>query len=118
MAARHEEWCYEENILICFLGCNGLSNDDIEVERGTVFREIRPGTGFKTGDFVEEKLGGGGYRRTTHGSGRVGRFRNTRYYSRVESGRVGRCSKSHGSLIGSGVFEYHGSGRVTLMRKK
>ena len=26
--------------------------------------EIRPGAGFKTGDFAEEKLGGG-YRRTT-----------------------------------------------------
>ena len=25
---------------------------------GTVFQEIRPGAVFKTGDFVEEKLGG------------------------------------------------------------
>ena len=25
---------------------------------GTVFQEIRPDAGFKTGDFVEEKLGG------------------------------------------------------------
>ena len=40
------------------LGCKGLSNDDIEVVRGTVFREVRPGAGFKTGNFVEELLGG------------------------------------------------------------
>ena len=28
------------------------------VSRDTVFKEIRPGAGFETGDFVEEKLGG------------------------------------------------------------
>ena len=38
--------------------CGGLSNDDVRVVRGTVFQEIRPGAGFKTGDFVKEKLGG------------------------------------------------------------
>ena len=38
--------------------CGGLSNDDVRVVRGTVFEEIRPGAGFKTGDFVKEKLGG------------------------------------------------------------
>ena len=26
--------------------------------RGTAFQEVRPGAGFKTGDFVEEKFGG------------------------------------------------------------
>ena len=26
--------------------------------RGTVFREMRPGAGFKTDDFVKEMLGG------------------------------------------------------------
>ena len=26
--------------------------------KGTLFEEIRPWAGFKTGDFVEEKLGG------------------------------------------------------------
>ena len=26
--------------------------------RGTVFKEIRPGAGFETGDFVQEKSGG------------------------------------------------------------
>ena len=35
--------------------------------RGTVFQEIRPGAGFKTGNLGIEKLGGGEiYRRTTH----------------------------------------------------
>ena len=28
----------------------------VGVARGTVFEEIRPGAGFKTGDFVKEKL--------------------------------------------------------------
>ena len=40
--------------------CKGLPN----VAKGTVFQQIRTGVGFKTGGFVEEKLGGG-YRRTT-----------------------------------------------------
>ena len=44
--------------------CKGLTTDDVEVSRDTVIQEIRPGAGFETGDFVEEKLGGGGYRRT------------------------------------------------------
>ena len=35
-----------------FLVCGGLPNN------GVVFEEIRPGAGFTTGDFVEEKLGG------------------------------------------------------------
>ena len=36
------------------------------MSRDTVFQEIRPGgAGLKTGDFVEEKFGGEGYRRTT-----------------------------------------------------
>ena len=44
-------------IYIYFLVCKGLlllSNDDVGVARGTAFQEIRPGAGFKTGDFVEE----------------------------------------------------------------
>ena len=41
-----------------FLVCNGLSNNEVGVARGTVYQEIRPGAGFKTGHFVEEKLGG------------------------------------------------------------
>ena len=59
MSARHEEECYEKNILKHVLVCEGLSNDDVGVARGIVFQEkIRPGVGFKTGDFVQEKLGG------------------------------------------------------------
>ena len=42
-----------------FLACSkGSSNDEVEVARSAVFEEIRAGVGFKTGDFVEEKLGG------------------------------------------------------------
>ena len=32
--------------------------DDVGVAKGTAFQEIRPCAGFKTGDFVKEKLGG------------------------------------------------------------
>ena len=44
----------------CYLAINSerLWNDGVGVARGTVFQEIRPGAGFKTGDFVKEKLGG------------------------------------------------------------
>ena len=42
-----------------FLVCKGLSNDYVGVGgSGTVFQKIRPGVGFKTGDFVKEKLEG------------------------------------------------------------
>ena len=58
MAARHEERCYEEKTFMYFLCRQGLSNDCVEVALGTVFQEIRPEAGFKTGDFVKEKLGG------------------------------------------------------------
>ena len=59
---RHEEGCHEKkSIFTCVLVCTGLSNDDVGVvARGTVFQDIRPGAGFKTGDFVKEKFGGGG----------------------------------------------------------
>ena len=50
-----------------FLVCRGRSNDDVRGggARGTVFQEIRPGAGFKTGDFVEKKSWRGLYRTTT-----------------------------------------------------
>ena len=35
-----------------------MSNGDVRGARGTVFQEIRPGAGFKTGDFVKRKVGG------------------------------------------------------------
>ena len=41
-----------------FVAREGLSTDDVGVARGTVFQEIRPWAGFKTGDFVQNKLGG------------------------------------------------------------
>ena len=58
MAAQHHEECYEKHVFTCFLVRKGLSTDDVGVARGTVFPEIRPWAGFKTGDFVKEKLGG------------------------------------------------------------
>ena len=64
MASRHEEGCYEKRVLIRFHVRKGLSNDDVGAARDTVVQEIRPGAGFKTGDFVNETLGGL-YRRTT-----------------------------------------------------
>ena len=64
MAARHEELCYEEKVFMYFLGCKGLSNDDVEVAGGTVLQGIRPGAGFKTAA-ISLKKRWGGYRRTT-----------------------------------------------------
>ena len=40
--------------------CKGLSNDESGVARDPVLDEMRSGAGFQTGDFVGEKLGGGG----------------------------------------------------------
>ena len=45
-------------VSICYVVCKGISNDDVRVARGTVFQEVRPRAGFKTGDSVKEKLGG------------------------------------------------------------
>ena len=45
-------------ICIFFFVCKGLSNDDVGGARGTVFREIQLESGFKTGDSINEKLGG------------------------------------------------------------
>ena len=57
--------------MIHFHVCKGLlvllSNDDVGVARGTVLQEVRPGAGFKTGDFVQEKLGGGIAERLKYG---------------------------------------------------
>ena len=44
--------------IISFLLQKECWNDDVGGARGTVFQDIRPGDGFKTGDFVEGKLGG------------------------------------------------------------
>ena len=48
----------EKRVSIYCLVCKSLSIDDVGVTRDTVYQEIRSGAGFKTGDFVEEKLGG------------------------------------------------------------
>ena len=48
----------ENKVSICFLVCKGLSIDDVGVSRDTILKEIRPGAGFETGDFVKEKFGG------------------------------------------------------------
>ena len=58
VAARYEEGCYEKYLFTYSLFREGLSTDDVEVAKGTVFREIRPWACFKTGDFGKEKLGG------------------------------------------------------------
>ena len=42
-----------------FVVWKGHPNDDAGVARGTIFQEVRPGAGFKTGDFVKRKVGGG-----------------------------------------------------------
>ena len=48
----------KNTIFMYFLVCKGRSNDDVVGARGTVFQEIRPGAGLKTGDFVKEMLAG------------------------------------------------------------
>ena len=63
MATRHvEQRCYENNICPCILlfVCKGRANDDVGVggKGHRISGALGPGAGFKTGDFVEEKLGG------------------------------------------------------------
>ena len=59
MATRLEQRCSANNMSSMYLlVCKGRSNDDVGVSRGTVLRGVRPGAGFKTGDFVRENLGG------------------------------------------------------------
>ena len=45
-------------ILHVFCLQQGLSNDHVGVERGTVFQEILPGAGFKTGVSVPREVSG------------------------------------------------------------
>ena len=59
MAAQYEGGCYETYIFTHVVR-EGLLTDDVGVAKGTVFhREVRSWSGFKTGDFVEEKSWGG-----------------------------------------------------------
>ena len=63
---------------IYFFVCKGLSNDGVGVSQmDIVFQKIRPGAGFKAGDFAKERLGG--YRGTT--CSRVARFECLRSHS-------------------------------------
>ena len=57
MAARHEEGCYGQYIANYVLVCKGVSSDDVVVTRDAVFRGIRPGAGFETGNFRKERVG-------------------------------------------------------------
>ena len=41
--------------MYCFL-CKGLSIDDVGVSRDTVLNEVRPGSGFETGNSVKGTL--------------------------------------------------------------
>ena len=91
MAARHKD-TIENTVSMYFLVCKGLSIDDAGVSRNTVFQEIRPGTGFETSQFVEEKLGGAGAerlwgcRRTTH-------LHDLDHFGRVESVWCASCAR-------------------------
>ena len=51
----------DENTIFTYFPavCKGRSSDDVGGTRGAGFQEIWPVAGFKTGDFVKEKLGGG-----------------------------------------------------------
>ena len=55
---RNRNGFHEKPFLTHFHVCKGLSKDDVGAARGTVFQEIRPEAGFKTGDFVKQKLRG------------------------------------------------------------
>ena len=56
--ARHEKgYTIETKSSTCFLVCETLSIDNVGVSKDTIFREIRPGADFETGDFVKEMLG-------------------------------------------------------------
>ena len=48
----------EKNMPKYFLGCKGLSIDDVGVSRDNVFQEIQPEARFETQCFVQEKVGG------------------------------------------------------------
>ena len=56
VTVRHDEVCYKENISKIFLVCKGLSHHDVRVARCTLFQDVRPGAGLKTGDLVKHKL--------------------------------------------------------------
>ena len=62
MAARFVEGCFEIlklSLRKFFFFVEDYRNDDVGVGKGHSFSgDTRPGAGFKSGDFVKEKLGG------------------------------------------------------------
>ena len=60
VAARHEEGRYEQKkkSFTYSLACKRSSKNEVGVARGIVFQKIRPGAGFDTGDFIQERLWG------------------------------------------------------------
>ena len=58
MAAGHEGGCHEKKktSYTFFLAKDYRKMTSGWQRKGTVFQEIRPGVGIKTGDFVQEKL--------------------------------------------------------------
>ena len=114
---------YEKKSPFIFFVCKGSSNDDAGVARGTVFQGLRPGDGFKTGDFVKENLGGG-YRRTARTLWNASNGVVVIVWSPVQGNFLQQDMLFHGSgglkkkhlvsriPLGREVFESHGSGRV------
>ena len=114
MAARHEDGCYEKkNISSHTFQClqsKGLSNDDVGAARDTVFQGIQPRAGFKTGDSVKQKLGGG-YRRTARLIKEPRRSENVsakKRYTLLPTWYVVACVVKRGSARAS---EYETQGR-------
>ena len=56
MAARHEKGGYYIKVSTYLRVWKQLSNNDVAVARDTVFQEVRPGAGVKTGNLVKVKL--------------------------------------------------------------
>ena len=56
--SQREKGCYDGKVFMHALVSKGLTNDAVGFPRGTVFQEVRSGTGFKTSDSIKEKLGG------------------------------------------------------------
>ena len=59
-AAQHDQGCYKKALVTHFLVFKGLSNDDVGVARGTVFRENAAGSGFQNRRFRCRKVNRGG----------------------------------------------------------
>ena len=58
VAARYEEGCYEKDIYHALMFAKDYRPMTSGWQGAPKFQEIRPWAGFKTDDFVKEKLGG------------------------------------------------------------